>query len=236
MSSSDAIETAQRTVAPLPGGLGGWQNLDAGEIIRPAERRDPYKRCKTGLEGCYFNPDTDPSRHIDGNEMAYLVGQTTAGRTNFNHQDKKPPWKRPRWKWLKEIDDGIANLTYANETTTGPFRVNDREVYTTRRAESVACQIGLPDWHRQEVSRMIAETKLQPWNWLGGIDAAILGMISYVLKGGLVVLSESDGLPPRRPIDGWEDALEHPVVQDAIDIFEFEAPDKVISYTFDRLG
>lgn len=202
-------------------------------IILAEEERDPYRRCTTGIDGCYLAPKTDPSQRVDGRALEHTVAQCTVGRTNFRLQDGTP-WGYERSKRLKGIDDGNANLTYGGETTTGPYRVNDREVYTSRRAESVACQVGLTAWHKMEVKRLIAESDLRPWNWLGGVDAAIVGAIAYAYRGDRRVVSRSGGFAPRRLIDGPEEALKHPAVQDAIDMLCVEGLAEVVSFAFDR--
>lgn len=179
--------------------------ISPSDIVLPREKRNPYRQCTTSLDGCYLRPDTDPSQGLDARIEKYTVGQSTVGRTHFRPQDGTP-WGYNRENRLKAIDAGNAHLTYAGETTKGPYRIDDREVYTTRRAESVACQIGLSEWQRREVCRLISEIDIKPWNWLGGIDAAILGIIAYVFKNGRYVVSRSKEFTTSRVIDISEDA------------------------------
>lgn len=207
-------------------------HTEIDNISTPEEERDPYTTCKTGLDGCYFGPITDSTERVDGNMEKYTVGQETIGHTHFRLGDASR--YDPKWTRLKKLDDGTSPATYAGETTKGPHRVNDREVYTTRRADSVACQVGLSRHHRQLVQRLVAEEDIRAWNFLGGIDPAIGGAVAYAVKDSGYIAERADGTSFRRQISDAVDSLNHPAVKEAAELLGLDDPQAVVERGYER--
>lgn len=227
------IDSVNKTVT-IDVDLDNQRSLPKAYLVdRGAWELNDYSACKTRRAGCYYGPETDPGKVMDTDGKRHNVGSNVCGRTVFR-SGEAPYRARRKFSRLKKLDDGTAHSTHGGETTKGPWRIDDRAVATTRRAEAVACQVGLPDWHKREVRRLIGESDLRAWNWLGGVDTAILGIIAYVLRDESYVVSNPEMVTIERKIVGPEDTLEHPCVQQAIEILPVEDPEKAIAFTFDK--